>query len=170
MEYKDLIRNRYSVRAYKPDPVEKDKLNQVLEAARMAPTAANRQPFQLIVIHTEGRHQELSKIYRREWFVQAPLIICAVGVPRQGWVRSDDKRRYLDVDVAIVMDHLILAATDLGLGTCWIAAFNATAAREILGLPDEVEPLIFTPLGYPADRPEPKERKSLEELVRYEQW
>jgi nitroreductase len=79
-------------------------------------------------------------------------------------------RRYLDVDVAIVMDHLILAATDFGLGTCWIAAFNATAAREILELPDEVEPLIFTPLGYPADEPGAKERKSLSELVRYEKW
>ncbi len=79
-------------------------------------------------------------------------------------------RRYLDVDVAIVMDHLILAATNLGLGTCWIAAFNAKAAREILELPDEVEPLIFTPLGYPADEPGPKERKPVTELVRYEKW
>jgi len=74
------------------------------------------------------------------------------------------------VDVAIVMDHLILAAANLGLGTCWIAAFNARAAREILGLPDEIEPLIFTPLGYPADAPTVKERKPLEALVRYEHW
>lgn len=169
MEFRELIRRRYSVRAYKPDPVEDEKLAEVLEAARLAPTAANRQPFQIIVIHTEGKKEALHKIYPREWFTQAPLVICAVGVPRYSWVRAD-QRHYLDVDVAIVMDHLILAAADLGLGTCWIAAFNAQAARELLGLPDEVEPLIFTPLGYPADTPGPKERKPLEELVRYEHW
>ncbi len=74
------------------------------------------------------------------------------------------------MDVAIVMDHLILAATDLGLGTCWVGAFNEKATREILGLPEEVEPIAFTPLGYPADQPKPKERKPLEELVRFEHW
>ena len=170
MEYSELIAKRYSVRAYKPDPIEPEKLQKVLEAARLAPTAANHQPFQIIVIQTRGREAELQRIYRQEWFVQAPLIICACGVPAQGWVRSDDRRHYLDVDVAIVMDHLILEATNQGLGTCWIAAFNAKAAREILGFPDEIEPLIFTPLGYPADQPRQKVRKSLQELVRYERW
>ncbi|MCI0520996.1 MAG: nitroreductase family protein [Chloroflexi bacterium] len=169
MEYFDLIRQRYSVRAYKSDPVEEDKLRQVLEAARLAPTAANRQPFQIIVAYTAGRQEALGRIYQKPWFVQAPLLICACGVPRQAWVRFD-QRRYLDVDVAIVMDHLILAAANLGLGTCWVAAFNAPAARQALELPDEVEPLIFTPLGYPADERGPKERKPLEELVRYERW
>jgi nitroreductase len=170
MDFFELIRARYSVRAYKPDPIEDEKLGQILEAARLAPTAANRQPFQLIVIHTEGRKEELQRIYHRKWFVQAPIIICACALGKEGWVRSEDKKRYRDVDVAIVMDHLILAATNLGLGTCWIAAFNPALAREVLGLPDNVEPIIFTPLGYPADKPEPKERKPLSELVRYERW
>jgi nitroreductase len=169
MEYFDLITARYSVRAYQPDPVDDEKLLQVLNAARLAPTADNRQPFKIIVIHTQNREAELRKIYNREWFTQAPIILCACGVPRLSWIRRD-QRRYLDVDVAIVMDHLILAATNLGLGTCWIAAFNAAAAREILRLPDEIEPLIFTPLGYPADSPRSKERKPLDDLVRYEAW
>jgi nitroreductase len=169
MEYFDLISARYSVRAYKPDPLEDDKLLQVLNAARLAPTADNRQPFKIIVIHTKGKEAELRKIYNREWFTQAPLVLCACGIPRLSWIRRD-QRRYLDVDVAIVMDHLILAATDLGLGTCWIAAFNAVAARMVLGLPDEIEPLIFTPLGYPAQAAPPKERKPLEDLVHYETW
>ena len=169
MEFTELIRKRYSVRAYKPEPVEEDKLQQVLEAMRLAPTAVNRQPFQFIVVHTEGRKQELRRIYDRAWFVQAPLIICACGVPAQNWVRRDGKN-YNDVDTAIAMDHLVLAATDLGLGTCWIAAFDPAAAREVLGLPDGVEPIAFTPLGYPADQPGPKERKALSELVRYERW
>jgi nitroreductase len=169
MEFSELIKKRYSVRAYKPDPVEDEVLNQVLEAARLAPTAANRQPFQLIVIPTAGREAELNRIYRKDWFVQAPLVICACAIPAQGWVRMDGKN-YTDVDVAIVMDHLILAATSLGLGTCWIAAFDPTATREVLRLPDGVEPIVFTPLGYPADQPKPKKRKALSELVRYERW
>jgi len=169
MEFSELIEKRYSVRAYKPDPVEDDKLQQVLQAARLAPTAANRQPFQLIVIHTAGREAELKRIYNRDWFVQAPLVICACKIPAQGWVRGDGKN-YNDVDVAIAMDHLILAAANAGLGTCWIAAFDATAARQVLHLPDDVEPIVFTPLGYPADQPGPKRRKALSELVRYEHW
>ena len=169
MEFSELIKQRYSVRAYKSNPVEEDKLQQVLEAARWAPTAANRQPFQMIVIHTAGRETALKRIYNRSWFVQAPLVICACGIPAQNWVRSDGKN-YNDVDVAIAMDHLILAAANLGLGTCWVAAFDPAAARRILGLPDGVEPIAFTPLGYPAHQPGLKERKALSELVRYEGW
>ena len=169
MEFSQLMEARYSVRAYKSDPVEDEKLQQVLEAARLAPTAANRQPFQLIVIHTAGREEELKRIYGQHWFVQAPLIIAACGVPAQGWTRRDGKN-YADVDATIAMDHLILAAADAGLGTCWIGAFDPQAAREVLGLPDDVEPLAFTPLGYPADQPRPKKRKALAELVRYERW
>jgi nitroreductase len=157
------------VRAYKPDPVEDDKLQQVLDAARLAPSAANRQPFQLIVIHTAGREAELRRIYHRSWFSQAPVVICICGLPERAWVRRDG-HKYHYVDAAIAMDHLILAATNLGLGTCWVAAFDVDAAREVLGLPDEVEPVAFTPLGYPADPLRPKERKSLSELVRYERW
>ena len=169
MEFSELIGKRYSVRAYKPDPVEDEKLEQVLEAARLAPTAANRQPFQLIVIHTAGREAELKRIYGQDWFVQPPLVICACGTPARGWTRRDGKN-YTDVDVAIVMDHLILAAADLGLGTCWIGAFDPAAAREVLGLPDDVEPIAFTPLGSPADRLGTKKRKALSELVRHERW
>jgi nitroreductase len=170
MEFSELIEKRYSVRAYKPDPVEDEKLQQVLEAARLAPTAANLQPFRLIVIHTAGREAELMRIYGRNWFVEAPLVICACGIPSQGWVRRSDGKSYTDVDVSIVMDHLVLAAADVGLGTCWIGAFDPDAAREVLGLPDGVEPIAFTPLGYPADRPRPKKRKPLSDLVRYERW
>jgi nitroreductase len=169
VEFSELIESRYSVRAYKSTPVEEEKLEQVLEAARLAPTAANRQPFRLIVIATAGREAELQRIYHRNWFTQAPLIICACAVPEEGWVRMDGKS-YVDVDVAIAMDHLILTARSLGLGTCWIAAFDPAAAREVLGLPEGVEPIVFTPLGYPADEPRRKKRKPLSDLVRYERW
>lgn len=170
MEFSELIAKRYSVRAYRPTPVEDEKLQQVLEAARLAPTAANRQPFQLIVIHTQGREAELKRIYGAEWFVQAPLVIGICTIPAKGWTRRSDGKSYCDVDAAIAMDHLILAAANLGLGTCWIGAFDPIAAREVLGLPEGVEPLAFTPLGYPADQPGPKQRRPLTELVRYERW
>ncbi len=170
MEFSELIAARYSVRAYRPDPVEADKLQAVLAAAQLAPTAANRQPFQLVVMHTAGREAEIGQIYRRPWFVQAPLVIAVCAISSQAWVRESDRFNARLIDAAIVADHLILAATNLGLGTCWIAAFNVEAARRVLRLPTEAEPVIFTPLGYPADQPGPKIRKTVEELVRYEHW
>jgi len=169
MEFEDLIKERYSVRSYQSRPVEDEKLEKVLDAARLAPTAANKQPFQLIVVKTEGRKDELKRVYHADWFSQAPLVICACAVKSESWTRRDG-RNYVDVDTTIAMDHLILTATNLGLGTCWIAAFDAEAAREVLELPDDVEPLLFTPLGYPADEIGTKTRKDLDELVRYQHW
>jgi nitroreductase len=170
MDFFDVIEKRYSVRAYRPDPVEDEKLNRILEAARLAPTAVNSQPFQILVIHTAGRQEELRKIYHREWFVQPPLILGLCGIPSAAWVRGYDRRNYMDVDLAIVMDHIVLSATALGLGTCFVAAFNVKAAREILNIPEDIVPLLFTPLGYAADQPPERERKQLNELVRYERW
>jgi nitroreductase len=167
MDFGELIAKRYSVRAYKADPVPEELLGKVLEAARLAPTAANRQPFQVYVVRTAGREQELGKVYHRPWFTQAPLVLCVCTAPAQAWVRIKfDGKCYADVDAAIVMDHMILAAAEAGLGTCWIADFNPAAAREVLELPAGVEPVLFTPLGFPADEPKPKERKPLAELVR----
>ena len=158
MEFEKLIHTRYSVRAYEKRPVENEKLLQVLNAARMAPTGSNRQAFQLVVVHTAGREEEIRRIYSKDWFVDAPIVIAACAA-------SDYK-----LNIGIVMDHLILAATELGLGTCWIGAFDRNAAREILGLPDEVEPIILTTLGYAADELRPKKRKTLNDLVRYGNW
>jgi len=170
MDFFELIQKRYSVRAYRPDPVEDDVLQQILEAARLAPTAANRQPLRVIVVKTAGREAELKRIYGRDWFTDAPLALCVCGIPGDAWTRGQDGKCYVDVDAAIVMDHIILAAAALGLGTCWIGAFNPGAAREVLGLPDGVEPIVFTPLGYPADAPKPKRRKEIDELVMFERW
>jgi nitroreductase len=166
MEFFDLIVQRYSVRAYRSTPVEKEKLVKILEAAVIAPTAANRQPFRMIVVPTRGREAELKRVYARDWFVQAPLVICACGVEAEAWRRRDGKG-YTDIDVSIAMDHLILAARGLGLGTCWVGAFDPAAAREVLGLEPGLEPLAFTPLGYPADTGRPKKRRPFTELVRF---
>ena len=167
MDFLELTKKRYSVRAYKSTPVEDEKLKYILETARMAPTGSNRQAFQLVVVHTKGREEELRRIYDKDWFVQAPVVICACAttIPGQAY---DEARSYRNV--GIVMDHLILAATNLGLGTCWIGAFDPKAARDILGLPKEVKPIVFATIGYSDDGPGPKMRKSIDELVRYEHW
>ena len=170
MDFFELIHTRYSVRAYKSDQVEETKLKQILQAARLAPTAANRQPFHVIVIKTEGKVDVLKRVYSPKWFTDAPVVLCVCGTQEQAWTRRQDSKSYCDVDAAIVMDHIILAATALGLGTCWIAAFDPTAAREVLNLPPGVEPIAFTPLGYAADAPREKRRKDLSALVKYEQW
>ncbi|MGZ7066746.1 MAG: nitroreductase family protein [Methanobacterium sp.] len=169
MDFLDLVKSRYSVRAYKNQPVEEEKLEKILEAARFAPTAVNYQPFKIIVINTEGREDDLKRIYQAEWFSEAPVVICVCCEPQNAWVRRDGKN-YADVDATIVMDHIILTATSLGLGTCWIGAFDAEAVKIILKLPDGVEPLVFTPIGYPADEKGEKKRKELSELVKYEHW
>ncbi len=169
MEFSEVIKNRYSVRAYKSVPVEEEKLEQVLEAARLAPTACNRQPFKFIVIYTAGKEEQLKRIYRGSWFAKAPIVICACAISSESWVRADGTN-YCFIDLAIAVDHLILAATNLGLGTCWVGAFNVEEARETLKLPPDVEPVIFIPLGYPDDKPGAKHRKSIDELVRYEHY
>ncbi|MBN1425345.1 nitroreductase family protein [Candidatus Fermentibacteria bacterium] len=169
MDFAELIQKRYSVRAYRPLPVEEEKLAAILDAARLAPTAANRQPFKIVVIRPQGREQELRRIYDADWFVSAPVILAVIGIPAKNWKRKDGKN-YNDVDAAIVMDHIILQAADMGLGTCWIGAFDPQAAREVLALPPDVEPIAFTPLGYAADSPKPKQRRPQSELVAFDRW
>ena len=170
MEFSHLIAARYSVRAYKPDPVPEAELAAMLEAMRLAPTACNNQPMRFIVVHTEGRQTDLKRIYGAEWFIQAPIVICACVMTSEAWVRRSDGKNHGNIDAAIAMDHLILAAANEGLGTCWICAFDPIAAREVLGLPDGVEPVAFTPLGFAADLLREKSRKPIEELVSYEKW
>ena len=165
MDFYETINLRQSVRAYKKDLVEDDKLGRILDAARLAPTAANRQPFSLIVVKNEQVKHKLKDAYSQKWFFTAPVIICACALPDVAWKRSDGKA-YVDVDVAIAMDHLILAAASEGLGTCWIAAFKPDVVKNVLSIPDNLEPLILTPLGYPESIPKPTFRKPLGEIVR----
>ena len=169
MDFLELVNKRYSVRGYKPIPLEDEKLQKVLEAARMAPTGANRQAFQLIVVHTKGREEELRKIYDKDWFVQAPVIICACAMATPG---QPFREGGASLNIGIVMDHLIMAATSLGLGTCWIGAFNHDEAKRILGFPEEAKPVICAAIGYldEAVQPRPRTRKPIGELVRYEHW
>ena len=165
MDFQALARTRYSCRRYRSEPVEEEKLAQVLEAARLAPTACNLQAFKLYVIPTAGHEDDIRRLYDHgNWLTQAPLLIGIAGNTAANWKRLDG-HSYVDVDCAIVMDHLILQAADLGLGTCWIGAFDAAAARRLLELPAGWEPVAFTPLGHPADPGRAKARKPLGEIL-----
>ncbi|HBM74913.1 MAG TPA: nitroreductase [Clostridiaceae bacterium] len=166
MELFDVLEKRHSVRAYKEKDVEEWKIKKILNAAVIAPTAANRQAFKIVVIKTKGRENELKKIYGSDWFSKAPVVIGIFSVPGKAWTKSSGKN-YGDVDAAIVMDHIILSATDLGLGTCWIGAFNSDNAKKMLFPDEDAEPIAFTPIGYPADTEFKKIRKDINELVFY---
>ncbi|WP_058304114.1 nitroreductase family protein [Gorillibacterium timonense] len=166
MEWQEIVESRYSVRSYdNSKPVESEKLERVLQAALLAPTAANRQPFRVFVIPTADYKDALQAVYPRDWFIEAPYVLAVCSVPGEAWVHRDGKS-YSDVDAAIVMDHLVLAATAEGLGTCWVAAFTIEAARSLLGIDRGMEPIAFTPLGYAAGkRTAERTRKSMEERI-----
>lgn len=170
MDFLEFLSNRFSIRAYKSDPVEHEKLQAILEAARLAPTGSNIQPFGLIVIHTHGREQELAEIFIQPWIVQAPIVFCICGIPALIRRKLENPRDYMDVDVGIIADHIILTAANLGLGTCMIGWFIPANARRVLNIPDGVEPILFITLGYADNGTKPKARKPLSELVKYEYW
>lgn len=169
MAFLDLVKERFCVRVYQTTLVPEELLAQVLEAGRMAPSAANRQPWHLILVQDPQLRHALGESYPRDWFWKAPAIIVVCIEPARAWVRSDGKN-YADVDGAIAADHMTLCAADLGLGSCWIGAFDAAKVRNALGLPAGVDPLIMIPLGYPADPPRAKTRKPMGDILRHERW
>jgi len=165
MEWKKLVRARYSCRKYMNTSVSDEVIDEILEDTRMAPSAANRQPWAVYVIKDHEKRAALKAAYGREWFYRAPVVMVFCGNTEQSWKRTDGTIAR-DIDVAIAVDHFTLAAADKGLGTCWIMAFDPKPVREILQMPDGIVPVILSPLGYPEDQaPESKKRKPLTELV-----
>jgi nitroreductase len=168
MQFLELAKKRFSARNFKPKKVEEEKLKKVLEAARVAPSAVNYQPWHFVVLTDEKQRGAVSSSYNARWIRSAPVIIAACGDHSESWKRGDGKD-HLDIDVAIAIDHMTLAAAELGLGTCWVCAFDAEKCRYILGLPDSFEVIALIPLGYPVEEGDTKRfavaRKKLEEIV-----
>jgi nitroreductase len=167
--FMDLVKKRYSVRSFQNKPVEESLLLKILETGSLAPSACNNQPWVFIIIRKDATKKKLAAAYERAWFVTAPVIVALCCDLSQSWRRQDGKN-YGDVDVAIAMDHITLAATEAGLGTCWIANFISQEARRILELPDNIEPVVFTPIGYSATSQTSKKRKPLDEVVHWERF
>ncbi|MEI7437894.1 MAG: nitroreductase family protein [bacterium] len=165
MEFYEVIQKRRSVRSYADLPVSEEAITRILEAARQAPSACNRQPWHLYVIRDEAARKALFQPEKQEWAGRAPVAIVACSRPGEAWVRWADKKNHADVDLAILFEHLVLAATAEGLGTCWICAFDPKHVREVLRLPAELEPVAMTPIGYPAGASQPTSRKPLDAIV-----
>ncbi len=163
----EVVRQRRSIRRYRPDPVPQAKLDQVLEAARLAPSWANGQCWTFIVV-TDPKVKHALALAGNEWIEHAPVIIAACADPKESGVKKD--QGYYLVDIGIAMEHLVLAAADQGLGTCWIGWFDEQKAKQALGLPREMRVVATTPLGYPDEQPEPRARKSMGEMVRRDRW
>jgi nitroreductase len=165
VDFFEVINKRYSVRSFDPRPVEEDKLIKVLEAGRLAPSAVNYQPRRFVVITDPELKEAIGQAYPREWFKAAPVIIAVVGDHSVSWKRKDGKD-HCDIDVAIAVDHMTLAATALGLGTCWVCAFDAAHCAKVLQLPEHLEVSVLLPLGYPAQGAQPERRRlELEDVV-----
>jgi nitroreductase len=167
MSFLDLSRKRRSIRKYRPDPVPEDKLQYVLEAARTAPSWANRQCWRYIVVTDEALRK---KITQRDWAAEAPVLIVACADP----VLSGNKfgQPYYMLDVGSSVDQLMLAAAEQGLGTCWIGGqFDEKTVKDALGVPDQIRVVALTPLGYPAEEKGPvTERKPPSEIVHRDRW
>lgn len=167
MTFKELSLQRFSVRSYTSAPVAPAALDYILECARLAPSAVNFQPWRFYVVQSPALRERLNDCYSREWFRTAPLcIVCTVRHDEE-WVRKSDAKAHGNIDVAIAAEHICLAATEQGLGTCWVCNFDAPLCAEILGLPADEEPAVIIPLGHAAPDLEvpAKNRKATDAVV-----
>ena len=170
MSVMEAIRTRKSVRLFLDRPVEQEKLDQVLEAARLAPSAANRQEWRFVIVRQPETRNLLAGIAANQSHVcKAPVVIVACADTDEHMMQCGQLS--YPIDVAIALDHLSLAAVALGLGTCWVGAFEEEKVRQLLDLPGNIRVVQLMPLGYPADPSAvEKKRLQLEKIVKYEQW
>lgn len=165
MNFLELVKSRYSCRGYKSLDVEKEKLEYILECARFAPSAVNKQPWRFHIVSNEEEKAKLQQCYNRDWIKTAPMYIIASILHDEEWVRFDGKR-HGNIDIAIAVEHLCLAASEQGLATCWVCNFEADLCKELFALPENEEPAVIIPLGYAADEIKPKNRKAIGEIVK----
>jgi nitroreductase len=171
MSVLDVIRKRRSVRVYKKDPIPEESLLRVLEAARLAPSGKNLQPWKFILVQDSELKKKLAKASNAQDFIaDAPLILVACGFPEECYRSMGRYMKSWPVDVTIALEHLILQAQEEGLGTCWIGSFKEEEVKSLLAVPEHVKVLALTPLGYAGEIPEPRGRKSLEEIVSYDSF
>ena len=173
MDIFQVIRDRRSIRKYRDTPVEPDKITQVLEAARLAPSWKNLQCWRFLVLRDPQRRAAMLEAFPEgnpgnKALASAPVIIVACAEPTESGVENGID--YYIADTAIAFEHLCLAAHALGLGTCWMGWFDEAALKAALGIPANIRVVGVTPLGYPDQEPKPRPRKSLEDITFYEHW
>lgn len=169
MDVMEAIKLRRSIRAYKDKPVEEEKLNIILESARLSPSARNQQNRKFIVVRDPDIRQKLiDASYGQKFVGQAPVVIVACATQTEHIMPCGEAS--YPIDVAIAVDHMTLSAVEQGLGTCWIGAFNQDEVKKLLNIPENIRVVALLPLGYPEAIPDQRPRKSIEELVAYDGW
>jgi nitroreductase len=169
MNVLEVIKKRRSIRKYKKDPIPEEALLRVLQAARLAPSGKNFQPWKFIIVKDKSLKEKLAQASAGQFFMaEAPIIIVGCGFPDNCYARMGRYMKSWSVDVTIAFDHLMLQAQEEGLGTCWIGSFEEEEVKEILNVPEGVKVLALTPLGYPGEIPAFRGRKSLDEIVSYD--
>jgi len=171
MDVMEAIRTRRSVRGYEAKPVEDEKLMTVLEAGRLAPSAKNLQEWRFVVVRDAATRQKLVAVAHNQAFVgEAPVVIACCADTDEHVMRCG--QLCYPIDVAIAIDHMTLAAVELGLGTCWIGSFYEDQAKEVLGIPEEIRVVELLALGYPklGETGRPKSRLAMDEILHWEKW
>jgi nitroreductase len=167
MTFLELVKSRISVRQYTLQKIEDEKIAYILECARHAPSAVNYQPWLFFVIKNDNMRCKLQECYQRQWFAEASVYIVACSDTSISWKRGFDGKDHADIDVAIAVEHICLAAAEQGLGTCWICNFDAQKCSEILNLPEHIHPVAMIPVGYTSQSVTAKpDRKSNEEIIK----
>jgi len=167
----DIISSRRSVRKYKSDPISEEVMERVMEAARLAPSGKNGQPWKFIVVKDQEMKEKLAVASRGQKFMAgAPVVIAACGFPELSYQRQGNYMTSWTIDVSCAFDHLMLQAQEEGLGTCWIGAFEETEVKSLLGVPEDVRVLALTPLGYPDEEPRDRGRKPMNEIFCSERY
>ena len=171
MDLMEAIKTRRSIRRFRETPVPENLLKEVLNAARLAPSADNAQPWKIIVVRDEQMKQKVTQASNGQKFlVQAPIVLVVCGIPEDAFQTVGGYMSSHVIDASIALDHVTLAAHSLGLGTCWVAWFKEEKVKDILGIPEDVRVVALTPLGYPDESPERPSRKNLEELIAYDKY
>lgn len=163
-----IIKTRRSIRAFLSDTIPEDDLDQLIEALRWAPSAGNRQPWHFFLIHNELLKQKLVQAaFGQNFIAQAPVVFVVCAIPEQSAVRygSRGKNLYTYQDTAAAVQNLLLTATDLGYGACWVGAFDEKKAVEALHLPEKYRPIAIVPVGKAGERPAITPRATKTEIV-----
>jgi nitroreductase len=170
-EVSDAIKGRRSIRSYRKDPVTEDQIGRILQAGQMAPSAGNLQGREFIVVKDPQTRHRLSDAALRQWFIdEAPVcIVVCTNLPRTKQLYGKRAELYVVQDTAASVMNMMLQACDLGLGTCWVGAFDEAEVAKILGVPEGIRPVAMLPVGVPDETPEARPRLG-KEIEHYEQW
>lgn len=164
MDFKELCERRFSCRSFLPREIEPEKEAYIKECVRLAPSAVNRQPWLFYWITDPERLKAVKASYHRDWINDVPALVLCCKDESEAWTRRYDAHNHADVDIAIAVEHLCLAAAEQGLGTCWVCNFDINQLKELFDFPQGYEPAVIVPIGYAAAEDPGKVRKSCEEI------